>query len=131
MSRMQTRTRRGRQGRQGRQGRRKTPAKPLARDVQPDRVMLRHGTVRYCTCGCPIVIRGRWTGEDFRLLLYDGRDDGYARAERGPLDHCPQCGELLDPSDLRFLPPRSLFAPPAFGQTPEQSHAPNDQPDRQ
>ena len=86
----------------------------LARPVHTSVVMLLHSTSRYCACGYPIAIGGHWTGEEYRLLFSDGRDDLSTRADRGPLDHCTQCGEQLDAGDLRFLPPGGTsHTPPA------------------
>lgn len=81
----------------------------------------------FCQCGYPIRVGGQWTGQDYRLLLYDGEQD--TRVE--PIAHCPRCGEAVHPADLHWQAPVSQLLPewkrvisglpPDEGETPSSS----------
>jgi hypothetical protein len=55
-------------------------------------------TIRYCACGYPVRITGRWTGDDYLLVLSDGHTE---TREPGPeLTLCPRCHHALDVAHL-------------------------------
>ena len=66
--------------------------------------------IRFCWCGYPIRITGRWTGDDYVLVLTDGARDS---DDLGPSIHlCPQCQTRLDVADLREVTPSPYHSHP-------------------
>ena len=61
-------------------------------------------TLRWCTCGCPIMLRFRFNGLGWVAEFYDCRDDS-------PIEHCPDCGDLLRVLDLLSYAPLETESP--------------------
>lgn len=48
---------------------------------------------RRCPCGHPLRVGRRWTGRQFRTLIYDA---GRPPSSNQRLEHCPACGHPVE-----------------------------------
>ena len=66
---------------------------------------------RYCDCGYPIQVSGKWDGHDYHLVLRDGHASR-AGQDNTPITRCPRCLRRLYAGDLDRLPPPLPLHPP-------------------
>jgi len=72
--------------------------------------------IRFCWCGYPVRITGRWTGDDYVLLLTAGARDPDDLGHS--LRLCPQCQTRLEVADLREVAPFPHHPSPIDTDTP-------------